>query len=91
VKRDPANLPHNRLPDIEPRVAISQSMQHRWLNQRNHSASRQGAFISQRHSIAKNTIENYEQKFKKEEVRVKKVNSFNRDTVTDHKLKFAAI
>jgi hypothetical protein len=48
VKRDPANLPHNRLPDIEPRVAIAHSMQHRWLNQRNHSASRQGTFLTQR-------------------------------------------
>ncbi len=91
VKKDPANLPHNRLPDIEPRIAISQSLQHRWLNQRNHSAARQGAFIQQRHSIAKNTIENYERKFKAEEARLKKVKQFDKATSDDHKYKFGKI
>lgn len=91
VKKDPGNLPHNRLPDIEPRVAISQSMQYRWLNQRNHSTSRQGAFINQRFTLARKTIEGFEHKFKAEEARLKKVKQFDKEVLADHKQKFAAL
>jgi membrane protein involved in colicin uptake len=66
-------------------------MQYRWMNQRNHSASRQGAFITQRHNLARKTIENFEKKFIAEEKRIKSVKNFNRDVVEDRKQKFAKV
>jgi hypothetical protein len=66
-------------------------MQYRWLNQRSHSTSRQGAFLTQRHNIARKTIDGFEKKFKVEEKRVKGVTTYNKEVVAEHKQKFSKI
>lgn len=71
LKKDPADLPHNRLPDIEPRISIGSYMSQKWTGQRNLSAQRQGHFIRNRNILASKTIEALELKMKKKEAQAK--------------------
>jgi hypothetical protein len=48
LRKDPADLPHNRLPDIEPRVSIGSHMSNKWTGFRNYSVNRQGNFMRNR-------------------------------------------
>lgn len=63
-RRDPQTLPHNRLPDIEPRIPIANTMAQRWLGPRGSSANRQQKFLESKKLLAQRTMEKYEKKFK---------------------------